>query len=153
MFPLKWVVIELLSITGCWNMDVFSFWEILGVKNGRSNLKNNQNYARCFFPTGNDISQPFKVSVKEVKKKGPIVHTLVTVHLKFTNALIPRTQSIFICFMSRIFKYVHQICQFLLRSLTVMLHWTLTKGSDLMVNREYGRHTGVFLHLQSVVRH
>ena len=58
-------------------MDIFSFWGILGVKNGRSNLENNRNDKNVFYRTGNDILQLFKVSAKKFKKKGLIVHTLL----------------------------------------------------------------------------
>ena len=50
-------------------MDIFSFWGVLGVKNGRSNLEDNQNEKKIFFPTGNDVLQLFKVSARNSKKK------------------------------------------------------------------------------------
>ena len=58
-------------------MDIFPFWGILGVKNGRSNLENNRNDKNVFYRTGNDILQLFKVSAKKFKKKGLIGHTLL----------------------------------------------------------------------------
>ena len=47
-------------------------------KNERSKLENNRNDKNVFFPTGDDISQLFKVSTKKFKIKGLIVHTLIT---------------------------------------------------------------------------
>ena len=73
------MVIELRRTTGCRDRDIFAFWGILGVKNGRSNLENNRNNKNVFFLTCNDISQLFKASAKKFKKKGLIVHTLLKV--------------------------------------------------------------------------
>ena len=58
-------------------MDIFSFWGILGVKDGRSNLENNRIDKKCIFPTGNHISQLFKVFAKKFKKKGLIVRVMI----------------------------------------------------------------------------
>ena len=65
------------NIIACWQTDIFSFWVIFGVKNGQSNLEKIIMIKNVFFPTGNDISQLFKVSAKKSKKKGLIVHTLI----------------------------------------------------------------------------
>ena len=76
-------------------MDVVSFWGILGVKNWRSNLENNQNDKKCLFPTGNDISQPFKLSPKKFTRKGFIVNTLLKHELKLLGFVEYRIKIIY----------------------------------------------------------
>ena len=57
-------------------MDILSFLVISGVEMGGATWKI-IDIIKSLFRAGNDISQLFKVSAKNFKKKGLIVHTLI----------------------------------------------------------------------------
>ena len=59
-----------------------------------------------FFPTGNDISQLFKVSAKKFKKKGLIVHTLLTAWVAKPLGISETTGSM----AKNVFDLSHSVC-------------------------------------------